>query len=210
MRIQKSPLLLGAVAALGLSLHAADARACGGFFCSATQPVNQSAERILFSNNGDGTVTAIIQILYEGPSENFSWLLPISTVPEADGVGIASDIAFARLQARTNPQYNLTTVIEGTCRGFDSAGGGAGVSSSGPILVPGAPPGGGGGVVVEASGVVGAFEWTVISLDASLADPAAAAVEWLEDNGYDVSPGIPELLGPYLSDGMYLLALRLT
>jgi hypothetical protein len=50
----------------------------------------------------------------------------------------------------------------------------------------------------------------VISLDPTLADPADAAVTWLEDNGYDVSPGSPELLGPYLADGMYLLALRLT
>src|SRR5688500_17147997 len=33
---------------------------------------------------------------------------------------------------------------------------------------------------------------------------------WLEKNGYDVSPGSSELLGPYLADGMYLLALRLT
>lgn len=209
-RIHKSSFLLGAAAALALSLETADAQACGGFFCSATQPVNQSAERIIFSNNGDGTVTAIIQILYEGPSENFSWLLPISTVPAADGVGIASDIAFIRLQTRTNPQYNLTTTIEGTCRGFDGGSSGAGGSAAGPVPVPGAPTGGGGGVVVEASGVVGAFEWTVISLEASLTDPAAAAVEWLEDNGYDVSPGSPELLGPYLADGMYLLALRLT
>jgi hypothetical protein len=209
MRNHKNSLLLGAVAALALSFHAAEARACGGFFCSATQPVNQSAERIIFSNNGDGTVTAIIQILYQGPSENFSWLLPISTVPEADGVGIASDIAFTRLQARTNPQYNLTTTFEGSCRGFSGASGSGG-SAAGPVPVPGAPTDGGGGVKVEASGVVGAFEWTVISIGASLSDPAAAAVEWLEDNGYDVSPGSPELIGPYLNDGMYLLALRLT
>jgi len=208
-RIHTNPFLLAAALALGSSLHVKDAQGCGGFFCSASQPVNQAAERIIFSNNGDGTVTAIIQILYEGPSENFSWLLPISTVPEADGVGIASDIAFARLQNRTNPQYNLTTVFEGTCRGF--ASGGAGGAFGTPVGVPGAPSaGGGGGVMVEASGVVGAFEWTVISLDASLSDPAQAAVEWLEDNGYDVSPGSPELLGPYLADGMYLLALRLT
>jgi hypothetical protein len=57
--------------------------------------------------------------------------------------------------------------------------------------------------------VVGAFEWTVISLDASLAAPAAAARVWLEDNGYDVPPGADDLLGPYLKDGLYLLALKL-
>ena len=49
----------------------------------------------------------------------------------------------------------------------------------------------------------------MISLDEALTSPAAAAVEWLEENGYDVPPGAPGLLGPYLEDGLYLLALRL-
>src|SRR5262245_8397177 len=92
------------VATLALSTPA---RACGGFFCSQAQPVNQAAERIIFADNGDGTVTAVIQILYEGPSENFSWLLPISTVPQGDDIAVASDLAFTRLQAATNPSYRL-------------------------------------------------------------------------------------------------------
>jgi Uncharacterized protein conserved in bacteria (DUF2330) len=63
---------------------------------------------------------------------------------------------------------------------------------------------------VEASGVVGAFEWAVISLDQSLAQPADAAIEWLKANQYDVPQGAAGLLGPYLEDGLYLLALKLT
>jgi len=67
-----------------------------------------------------------------------------------------------------------------------------------------------GGVVVEATGVVGSFEWSVISLDASLPEPADVAVKWLTENGYDVPSSAPALLGPYLKSGLYLLALRLT
>ena len=48
------------------------AHACGGLFCNQSQPVNQAAERILFVDNGDNTTTAIIQIMYEGPSERFA------------------------------------------------------------------------------------------------------------------------------------------
>src|SRR5688572_11582036 len=107
-------LLLGA-----LTLGAQDAQACGGFFCSQQQPVNQAAERIIFADNGDGTITAVIQIMYEGPSENFSWLLPISNVPREGELGVASNLAFSRLQAATNPQYNLTTRVEGSCRQQD-------------------------------------------------------------------------------------------
>ena len=101
-RVVSKSAALGALAAIAVS--AAPARACGGFFCSQSQPVNQAAERIVFSQNGDGTVTAVIQILYEGPSENFSWLLPISTVPADDDIAVASDLAFTRLQAATIPR----------------------------------------------------------------------------------------------------------
>jgi MYXO-CTERM domain-containing protein len=184
------------------------AHACGGFFCSATNPVNQSAERILFAQNDDGTVTAVIEILYQGPSQSFSWLLPISGVPMGDQIAVASNIAFQRLQQATNPQYNLNTRIEGTCNERETNF--RGVAASSDNGAPNLSAGGkDDGVTVEASGVVGAFEWTVISLDDSLSSPADAAVQWLTTNGYDVPPGAPGLLGPYLADGLNLLALRL-
>ncbi|HYQ26832.1 MAG TPA: DUF2330 domain-containing protein [Polyangiaceae bacterium] len=187
------------------------ALACGGFFCNQSQPVNQAAEGIIFADNGDGTVTAVIQIKYQGPSKNFSWLLPISSVPKSDSdIGVASDLAFQRLQAITNPSYSLTTTTEGTCltNNFNGAGGAAsGGFASGPTASVDSP---GKGVTVEASGVVGSFEWTVISLDKSTTDPAEVAVEWLKDNGFDVPSIGPEKLGPYLKSGLYLLALKLT
>jgi hypothetical protein len=199
----------GAAAALGLG--APPAQACGGFFCSQAQPVNQAAERIVFSQNGDGTVTAVIQILYEGPSENFSWLLPISTVPADDDIAVASDLAFTRLQAATNPTYSLNTRVEGSCRqdGNFATPGSAGAPP--PAVADPAPSvGEGSGVTIAASGVVGAFEWTALELDPMLSDPAESAIVWLTANGYDVTPGADGLLRPYLEEGMYLLALRLT
>lgn len=208
--IRKMKVWLGGLAASALLTQAFQAGACGGFFCSQSQPVNQAAERIIFADNGDGTVTAVIQILYEGPSESFSWLLPISTVPQGDQIAVASDLAFQRLQQATNPQYNLTTRVEGTCREVQNfAVPGAAVADSPAFDADddGAP---GGGVVVAASGIVGAFEWTVLELDPALEAPQDAALEWLTANGYDVTPGAGELIGPYLQEGMYLLALRLT
>jgi MYXO-CTERM domain-containing protein len=205
-------MALGASLALGVSMVPQSANACGGFFCSQAQGVNQAAERIVFANNDDGTVTAVIEIQYQGPSDKFSWLLPITSVPEGDQIAVASSLSFQRLQTATNPQYSLTTRVEGTCDpgpnlgfgGTGSFGFGGAASSAG-----GSGSGGPGGVTVEASGVVGSFEWAVISLDQALPEPADAAVEWLGQNGYDVPPGAPGLLGPYLADGLYLLALRL-
>jgi hypothetical protein len=209
-RVVSTGVAVGALVAAATALLAAPAQACGGFFCSQSQPVNQAAERIIFAQNGDGTVTAVIQILYEGPSEEFSWLLPISTVPEGDDIAVASDLAFTRLQQATNPAYNLNVQVEGQCRSDGNFGGpgAAGAGGSGGFPPTANPDSG--GVVVAASGVVGAFEWTALELDPALADPADAAITWLTDNGYDVTPGSEALLGPYLADGNYLLALRLT
>lgn len=203
-------LPLGALALGGL-LTTSPARACGGFFCSATNPVNQAAERIIFAKNNDATVTAVIEIQYQGPSTNFSWLLPISSVPMGDQIAVASNVAFQRLQQATNPQYNLTVRVEGTCDSRPPTRGGGLTAAGGPSINLGdsADDGSNGGVTVEASGIVGSFEWTVISLDPKLTSPADAAVKWLGDNGYDVPSGAPGLLGPYLEDGLYLLALRL-
>ena len=114
--IVHNSVLLAAFTLGSAVMWTAPAAACGGFFCSQAQPVNQAAERIIFANNGDGTVTAVIQIMYQGPSENFSWLLPISSVPEGDDIAVASDLAFQRLQQATNPRYSLTVRTEGTCR----------------------------------------------------------------------------------------------
>jgi MYXO-CTERM domain-containing protein len=213
----KRPLrsfVLGGAALAAVFGSSSPADACGGFFCSQTQPVNQAAERVIFADNGDETVTAVIEILYEGPSQNFSWLLPISSVPQGDEIAVASGVAFQRLQSATNPQYNLTTRVEGTCRqDFPQDGGfGTGGTSSGfPSGSAGSGGGSaGGGVTVEASGVVGAFDWTVISIDEATEDPAEAAVVWLGENDYDVPSGAPTLIRPYLEEGLYLLALKLT
>src|SRR5688572_8678925 len=170
---------LGALALAASVALPRTADACGGFFCSQSQPVNQAAERIIFADNGDGTVTAVIQILYEGPSENFSWLLSISTAPGEGELGVASDLAFQRLQTQTNPQYSLNTITEGTCRS-DGAGGSFSTGGTGPFPGTGTAGSGGsgtggGGVVVEASGSVGPFDWTVISVADGAAEPASLA-----------------------------------
>ena len=205
---------LGSTLILALTLHPQSVSACGGFFCSATAPINQAAERIIFSKNGDGTVTAVIQIQYSGPSEEFAWVLPVPGIPD---VNVSSDLAFTRLQLVSNPQYILTTEVEGDCRQeeFDSnAAFGPGGGTGGSGGSSGAESNG--GVNVLASGTVGPYDFVVIEADASFEEVGDVAVQWLTDEGYDVVPpggdpdDISELLGSYLQDGMNLLSFRLT
>ncbi|HJL19122.1 MAG TPA: DUF2330 domain-containing protein, partial [Sandaracinaceae bacterium LLY-WYZ-13_1] len=200
---------LGATLALALGAAAfapSPAAACGGFFCDNSQPVNQQAERIIFAREDDGSVTAVIQIQYQGPSERFAWMLPVAGSPE---IAVSSDAAFQRLQQASNPVYRLNNRVEGTCAGgarsaadFGSAGGAdAGVA----VEDAGAPP-----VSVVDQGFVGPYDYVIIDVDPEAEDQVAVAITWLQDNGYDVPDMGSDVLRPYLESGMNLLAFRLT
>jgi MYXO-CTERM domain-containing protein len=204
----KKVLSTGGVAAMAATtLLAPDpAYACGGFFCDNAQPVNQAAERIIFSYETDGSVTAVIQIQYAGEADRFAWVLPVAGRPE---VRVASNAAFQRLQGATNPQYVLNTRVEGTCRAEDFRGfldasapswdGGFAPSDSG------VPP-----VTVVDQGNVGPYDYVIISVDPSLMRHSDVAVQWLRDNGYQIEELGADRLQPYLAGGMNLLAFRLT
>jgi len=190
------------------------AQACGGLFCSASAPVNQAAERIIFSKNADQTVTAVVQIQYQGPSEEFAWVLPVPGIPD---VNVSSDLAFTRLQQASNPQYNFTTVVEGRCKRVRDRGSSDSAGSAPDSAFGGAGGAGGdGGVNVLASGTVGPYDFVVIEPDAGYEEVGDVVVEWLTSEGYDVVPpgGDPDdvsrLLGGYLQGGMNLIAFRLT
>jgi hypothetical protein len=192
------------LAAAAVTTYSPSAEACGGLFCNQSQPVNQAAERIIFSKNEDNTVTAVVQIMYEGPSEKFAWVLP---VPGAPDVGVSSSAALDRLQTATNPLYQLNTDVEGECA--SSFGGGFATADA-----SGAESGnnGGrnaGGVEVVASGSVGPYNHTTISVDPQTPNPEEAALEWLDSNGYDITALAPDLIRDYLEDGMNLLAVKL-
>jgi len=204
---------LPALAAAVWSFAAEPARACGGFFCSANAPVNQAAERIIFSKNEDGTVTAVVQIQYSGPSEEFAWVLPVPGIPDVE---VSSDLAFRRLQQASNPQYVTNTTVEGECADGRNSGFGVPTGSFTDGEGAGGQGGSGGGVTVLASGNVGPYDFVVIQPNAAFDEVGEVAVDWLTTEGYDVVPpggdpaDISDLLGEYLQGGMNLLAFRLT
>ncbi len=200
-RMGTSALALGA--ALSTLVASPEARACGGFFCSSANPVNQAAERIIFAKNDDGTVTTVVQIMYQGDAEKFAWVLPVPGTPE---VGISSDEAFARLQQATNPLYRFNDTFTGSCPVAAGAGGFATATGGTSSVDEEAGP----SVVVLDSGTVGAFDYETISVRPADDDPADVAVEWLGENGYDISGIGPDVLRPYLENGLNLVAFKLT
>ena len=97
--------LLAAMVLTAAGLAAAPpAGACGGFFCVNT-PVDQNAERIIFTQNGDGTVSAYVQIEYTGSAPDFSWILPLPEAIDAEAVEVPEDAmeAFRELERVTDP-----------------------------------------------------------------------------------------------------------
>ena len=193
--------------ALVPALTPSRASACGGLFCSnPSQPVNQTAERIVFSSESDGSVTAIIEIRYTGTAARFAWVLPVAGSP---AVGVSTTAALDRLQRATNPTYQLTTTVEGQCR--DSASGVFTANAGGAADTSAAASDAGmSRVTVVDSGAVGPYDYVVIHVDPAATPLATVAVDWLNANGYFVQATGSELLEPYLATGMNLLAFRLT
>ena len=177
------------------------AQACGGTFCNNANQINQTAERIIFVDRPDGTVTAVVEIQYQGNAEDFSWVLPVPGTPD---IGVSSALALDRLQRSTNPRYNQRSEVTGVCTAISDVDNNTANNDGNNDSNNDA------GVVVVASGTAGPFDYEVISLDPQLDEPADVAVQWLEENGYEVTPQTPDLLGPYLEDGMNLIGFRLT
>jgi hypothetical protein len=179
--------------------------ACGGFWCSLDAPVEQTGERIVFVQQGDST-TAVIEIQYRGPSSKFAWLIPMPGKPE---IRVSSTRAFDRLDEVTKPEYRLERTVEGTCKPEPDYGReqDAGASFSGDTDAGSDEPA---GIMVVDRGTVGPYEYATISVDPSLDTPAQVALDWFRFNGYDLTGVDAEILGPYLADGLNLLAFKLT
>lgn len=185
-------LMTGAV----LTLPPADAEACGCFAPpDPSVPVVQAGERILFSHE-DGNVTAHIQIQYEGEAAEFGWLLPLPSVPTLE---LGVDELFTQLINTTQPLYRVTRVTDDKCEWANflaRAGGSPASDSASP------PPESDDIAVVQDS--IGPYDYAVLR-----ADTRDEMFDWLVRNSYFIPQGTEDVVGPYIHQGAYFLALKL-
>src|SRR5690606_5179910 len=152
----------------------------------------------------DGKVTAHIQIRYNGPAEEFGWLLPLPSQPT---MKVGTDELFLQLIQQTQPLYRLQAEYVGNCPFDPNRGGGFG-SSSGGESAPDADNGGGAGgegynpLVVRDT--VGPYDYAVLR-----ADQKQPMLDWLDENGFFVPTGTDDAVDPYIRPGAYFLALKL-
>ena len=198
-----SALLVAAVCAGAMAFTPADAEACGGFFCSNT-PVDQSGERVLFGVK-DGTVTAHIQIFYQGEAEKFAWVLPIPAEPTRIGVG--TDMLFTQLMNRTRPTFQLEWANTDGCWYY---GGGWGFEDAASDGAPPPSPGGANkDVDVLMSGDMGPYTYAVIKAKGTGASSAVAVFEWLDENGYDQPELAKDHIHTYVAESHVFVAVKL-
>ncbi len=155
----------------------------GGFFWPDEFEVYQNAERVVFTVNGDGTITIVLGISYEGDAEEFSWVFPVPSVPE---LAVAETASLEILETATALQLEEPPH---PCRYLRGGKGGAG----------------GGGPDVVMAGDVGPYDYVVLGDDG---DPGAL-ITWLREHNYQVSAEIEPVITAYVEEGMFFLAMRL-
>ena len=167
--------------------------ACGGFFCQ-NSPVDQNAERIIFTQNRNGTISAYVQIQYTGGAEDFSWILPLPHPITAEDIEVPEDAmaAFTELEVATDPVFippPMPSCARQFLRSMPFAMGAVAEKSD---------------VVTFATGEVGPYAFDVVGSE----DPNAL-IDWLRDHDYQVTKDMEPLIDVYVQEGAVFLAMQL-
>ncbi|TNE86286.1 MAG: DUF2330 domain-containing protein [Deltaproteobacteria bacterium] len=175
----------------------AEALACGGFFCNREFPIDQAGEEVVFGVDDKlGTVTTHVSIAYQGASEDFAWIVPVSEQPS---LFASSDALFSALRSRTEPRFSLQYDYAGECN-WDI------LYDDESALDPQADNDGvTGGVSVVAEEQVGPYDTVILQATSS-----AELLTWLNGAGYDLPNTLDSVLAPYVADGQYFVALKLS
>jgi len=173
------------------------ALACGGLFCNATQPVNQSAERILFAQEDDGKMHMHVRISYAGPPTDFAWLLP--TPPDVE-TELSSEQLFQALDQQVAPIFSIQRQLGETCLDARAAAGFEDDSGNGGGPEPPAAP----SVDVLSREAVGPYDRVILR-----ADNVGVLRGWLDENGFAIPEGVDATLTPYIEMGSVFVAIKL-
>jgi hypothetical protein len=189
--------------------------ACGGLFCSVPQgptppePVDQSAERIIFDIDEDaGKTTAHVQITYVGDPAAFAWIVPVPGVPD---VADSKQSHFEELDAATRLMVTPPPSIPCAQRAFadDSSAECGGCSDSDVVNSAGGDefgdnPNPDSPVTVYAHDFTDNYEYHVIG-----AERTGDLVTWLQDNLYNVTDNMTPVMDVYNNPALRFLAVKL-
>lgn len=202
-------VVIAVTCSLPLALLAADrAEACGGLFCASTSPspVDQQAERVLFEVNADLSVTATVEVKYQGDPSAFSWIIPVSETPDFVETGSAS--VFQLLDAATRPTITPPQQDFSACdqpMGFGCGPMAAMDRTLMAVPVAGGVDDGNGGVNVTQYPNVGPYS-DIILVEGQ--DPSEV-ISFLNTNGYLVTESMRPIFEEYSAESQRFLAVQL-
>ena len=197
--------MVGAVAMASVGLTSSNAEACGGFFCNNQDPTIQTGENILFSVDDDN-IRAYVQVFYDGPADDFAWIIPVASNPD---VGVGTDAVFTQLGILTRPSFQVKEEIDDSCWEVDGlmnqmideealfAGDEGGGSEGGE---------GGGGEYVNVLAEGDAGPYNYVTLESNNSD---ILVAWLNENDYAQPPSALPLIEHYVANEMLFVAVKL-
>ncbi len=160
-----------------------------------------TTQKAVIIDMADGKEVLLLQTTYQGPAEDFAWVIPVPGRPSRENVFEAStdflDVVFRQTMPR------VETEIEDPLAGKDffntlMAPQFAGGRIAGTGSVP--PP----QVIVHERMQVGMYDAEVLS-----ATGTGVLAGWLVDNGYQVPHKADELLDTYVQKGWYFVALQI-
>lgn len=176
---------------LGLAtMPAAQACACGGFVAADGADIAASAEYAVLTWDGE-TERVLLSMDTLTESADAALLIPTPAPAEA---ALAETTVFSELDELTAPEE----IVE--YQWWPDLGFGAGAGEAG--AVPGSTDD---GVSVLDTRRLGDLEVAVLA-----ADDADALARWLDEHDYVMRDNLADALMPYISEGWYYLAIRLT
>jgi MYXO-CTERM domain-containing protein len=186
--------IASAVSIASLVARAPRAEACGGFFCQNV-PVDQTGEQILFAVE-NGRVEAQIKVDYAGAAEEFSWVVPVPSLPE---VGVSSNRVFGVMKERAGIRFELSMTYDGNCMYPPMSAEGGGVRGD-------ATSDAGTGVTVVTQSQVGPYDYAILQATDTL-----ELFDWLAANDYIIPATAAPLVEPYvlMGDQMHFVAFKL-
>ena len=173
----------------------------GGFtprLVSTSRTTSAAAQKAVLISE-PGSEVLLLETTYRGPAAGFAWIIPVPETPQE--VFRANGDFMDAILRQTSP-----VLVEHYVRGYSGSGGLGGRSGAG----------GGGSSSSVASPVrvlarmaVGDYEAVVLAADKSAGGQAGDVVQWLQDNGYEVSGRLRTVLEPYVKDHWVFVALKL-
>lgn len=180
------PLLVGASAA-----HAF----CGTYVGPAGSALENGVSQVVMARDA-GRTTLTLANAYDGNVTHFGLVIPIPEVIGPEDAKVLDPGLFAVLDAYSGPRIVSYECDDFYYDDYASADGDTGAASGG---------GAADGVTVEAQFTEGEYEIYVLS-----ATGAGGLLDWLDENGWELTAAAAPLVQEYIDAGQYFLAAKVS